>query len=637
MFLIIIKFLILVAAITFFGWQFLRRVMKQDDIALLLPFSLGFGIISYIFFCNVFGYIIDLKILVWLLPFLMIVVGLLMKRLIVGELICSLPKRTISALIGISVIFGLLFSAIILTNYAYDEEWHGGIIATMMAGNFPPLEAYVPDATLKYHYGFDLLAASIGLFSGASLNLASDLAMILVIIPIFWGFFIVFTNIAQSRLAGWISAWLFFFAGGFRYLTLAEQIDWSRVKYVWDIFGQIAVALANVLPMSPGLFHSYSVDSYGVLLYHRPTLLAGLTMIFIIWLIWREQEKSTLLDQILLALAFSFLALSAETWLVLMAVPWGIMKLWQMWSRPEERKRLFLSLATVTLITTFLTIFQGGVVSGVFLHPQSAPEGEGLSSFVWRGIPGLISYGAFYPLTEFKSWAFWILEWGFVLIFFPFLFSFYKKKSLPTLSLLLGMAVFTILLVFNIDYPLASRDLTRLNAFAFLILALLLGPYLADRFAHKRIWLALIIIATSISPLCFNLRLLPFRWETKGIYSTYEDKDNEMALVEKIKPILSESGAVLTATPYLVSQAWGRQVFWGNPEHEIALNREIPDNISRLLKEADLGYIKSRGVAYVYDNAEFRKYGGREFIERNVAGLEKVFDEGGDYLVYRIR
>ncbi|PLX27405.1 hypothetical protein C0583_03780 [Candidatus Parcubacteria bacterium] len=635
MFFLLLKLIFFVLIIVFFAWQFLRVVLKQNEIFLLLPFSFGLGIIFYTFFVNVISYFIDVRISFWLVLFIMLVLAIFLRFKKRSYLILGIDKKTFLNIAVFSFLFGSVFALIILNNYAYDEEWHVGIIATISNGNFPVMSTYIPDIFMRYHYAFDLFAASLKSILSISVVLSSDLAMILIFLQIFWSIFVVVKKITNNTLAAWLSSWLLFFASGFRYLTALEQIEWSKGKYLWDYVGQFLTAFFSVKPMSPGLFHSFSVDSLGVLMYHRPTLFATLVMIFVFWLIYLEHKRGKFLYQIILALLLAFLALSAETWFVLVAFSWGLWKTLILFNS-KNKKSLVYTIVSVTLITSFVVIFQGGVISDILLHGDEGTTDESMGTFVVRKVPGLISYGIIYPFTEFKSWVVLFLEWGVVLMLFPFVIRHAIKKKDVLLYYFLTIVFVALSIGFWLDYPVASRDLVRVNHLAFFIMSILAGMYLPYLLKERKKILAFVIIIISISPLMYNLRIIPAKLQAKNIQISYPDRENEYLVSKEIKKYLIEEGAVLTATPYMIIPYWERQVYWGNPEVDVVFNREVDNNFKKLIEEKDLNYIRSRGVKYIYVNKKFKELVGNYFIENNKDSLEEVYNKDNEYVVYKI-
>ena len=81
-------------------------------------------------------------------------------------------SRSTYALFGVSVVLvaGTLYLALAnRTNLLFtDEPWHLPLSATIARGLFPPVSPFSPDFGSAYHYGSDLLAASMMNISGTS-------------------------------------------------------------------------------------------------------------------------------------------------------------------------------------------------------------------------------------------------------------------------------------------------------------------------------------------------------------------------------------------------------------------------------------------------------------------------------------
>jgi len=67
------------------------------------------------------------------------------------------------AAVGVAVLAGLLYVALANRTHVLftDEEWHLPLTARMAAGDFPPHSPFSPSFGAAYHYGADLLAASL--------------------------------------------------------------------------------------------------------------------------------------------------------------------------------------------------------------------------------------------------------------------------------------------------------------------------------------------------------------------------------------------------------------------------------------------------------------------------------------------
>ena len=75
-----------------------------------------------------------------------------------------LPSGSRTALLAATIltvgVFALAY-ANRMHEHAYDTSWHFGLIFRMARGAFPPVTHYGVDAGIGYHYGADLLAATV--------------------------------------------------------------------------------------------------------------------------------------------------------------------------------------------------------------------------------------------------------------------------------------------------------------------------------------------------------------------------------------------------------------------------------------------------------------------------------------------
>ncbi len=635
---ILLKLILFSAILIFFGWQFVRKILKQNELYVVFGASLALGIFSYTFLINFLAYFLDIQNVFWLGLFLLFFLSVGLYFLKAEKLILGISQKSFKYLITATVVFFIFFGSIFFVNEPFDEVWHGPLISTIASGNFPVMKIGLPDSYVQYHYAFDLFAAGISYISGASVITSSTWAMLWLVISALWLSFMLLYKFTKNIKAAFISTFLLFFGAGFRYLTVLQDISWGESKYLWDYLHQALALLMSAPVMSARYFHTYSVDAFGVNMYHRPTLYSVPLILFIIWLAYLELKRpKEIIYKIVLGLSLGFLALSAETSFVLLAVSWGVWRLVLFFIKKVVFKFTAISIATVALIASGVAIFQGGIITDALLHKHLEENFMvEYSQFELRTIPGLISYDKFFPFNKIYSWAFMFIEWGFILFLFPFVIKHILKKKNVYLYFLLTIVIISLMITFFVHYPEKPGEMTRVNFIAFLFMSIGLGVYLADLWGNKKFrkWIVAILVIVSISPLCYNLRIFPAKFEQRKMNLENVDITKEQKVAEWSKKNLPKNSGILTASPRTVTQLWGMLTFFGTDSHN---NRFATDSLLILTEKNDLEYIKSRKVGYIYKNPMFVEKGAMPLIEKNTDKLELIYENGDDYMIYLIK
>lgn len=154
------------------------------------------------------------------------------------------------ALAGLTVLITLIGRGLSIL----DDRKNLSLISLLAAGDLPPHFYMNPDWLIRYHYGFQLLAASLvrigGLFPWSAFDLAKGLV---------GGLSIVLGYLAGKRLThtaagGWAAAVLLVFASGARWLLLlvppAGLRQLSSLVTLWGSAGTTAAALDRALVSS---------------------------------------------------------------------------------------------------------------------------------------------------------------------------------------------------------------------------------------------------------------------------------------------------------------------------------------------------------------------------------------------------
>jgi hypothetical protein len=633
----IIKLIILFAVIIFFAWQFLYRVLAQKEIYVLIGASLATGILSYTIILNALAYLVGIDLSFYLAVLLLAIVALVLYLLPGEKLELGMEKRYLFYLAGMVTLAILFFAPIFYVNEPFDEAWHGPLIATIANGNFPVMKIELPGSYVQYHYAFDIYAAALSVVGGVSVINASMIAMLSLVLSVLLLGFTFFYKISRNIFSSFFGIFLLFFGAGFRYLTVITDLSWGKHKYLIDYVREGSNLLMSAIPMSPGYFHGYSVDALAVNMYHRPTLYSVVTILMVLFLAFLEQRHETLRYKIILALFLGFLALSAETSFLIVACAWGLWRLFFMIKDKENIKKTIMSIVTVALIACGVAIFQGGIITDTVLHKETGsdimPE---YSQFQLRFLPLLVSYDQIFSFSQIRTWFFLFVEWGLPLLLFPFIAWNYFRNKCKDYLLFIFIAFIAMLVTLFVHYPEKPGEMTRVNFISLMFMSLVLGIYLGELWLKRnyRFVIILILVGVSLSPILFNLRAFPVRLEARAMYLETVEFEKEKEIAVWARQNLPEQAGVVTASPRMVNQLWGRLTFYGADAHD---NRWLPTALPRLIEKNDLEYIKSRNADYIYDNPIFRESGAGLIVDDNLNRLELIYENGPEYRIYKIK
>lgn len=632
----------------FFAWQFLRKILKQNEIYLLVPTSIILGMSAFVLSSNIFAYFLSISSAFILTLVLFLIFGILLYfKDNKSVLTVGIEKKYLLYLILISISLAFIYGLIFFSNNVFDEGIHRIYSVSIVNENFPVRDPSNFDYSVQYHYGFSMLIAGVSIVSGLSIIRSVDVGMLFLIIPVFWMVFALVYGMTKNYGMGFLSAWLFFFAGGFRYLTVFGDLDYSKI-YLVDYFRQIAHLFFSNIPNSkilgPGYFHPYSIDTYANLLYHPPTVMVMPIVLLIVWLLYKKRSFSgnkNILNVVIGALIGLTALVSEDKFLVIIA-SLGIFAVWKIFSQKifkvREFVNKFLSQYGVIFLTSItLAVLQGGILSDMFkstlgISKLNLVESiSTVSTVTFRYIPGIISTSGFYPFTELYSWIFLITEWGIPILLFPFiLFYVYKKRNedyyFLILMILIGFAV-----SFFINYSAWPAVFYRFATTGYMLLGILLGIFLIDWCQNIR-WRKNIVIVSvilmAISPVMFSLKAIPAR----PFLHQLEYTEKEILISEKIKGVTDNNSIILSADPKIVVELFERFAY----ETDKKTWNYGSEPFVRHLNEMSISDLKDRNIGYIYADPVFLREFGDSFLRSNPNFLEEVFNFDDEYIFYKI-
>ncbi len=477
----------------------------------------GIGLVIQVWLSNWLGQILQPLLAFWLSALATFTIGILLtlflknKSRAVNSFVFPLKYWLPFLIIG--VIFFMIGSGLAI----FDDYQNLPVTSYIATGAIPPKFVLNPDISFDYHYLMLLNSAQwmriADLFpwTALDLNRALFLSLSLILTAIF-GY-----RLTKNRVAGWLTAIFFAFAGGIRWVLLffptevlekisphitmigsgkvtAEVLSDAMIKN-WAIEG----GRPFPFPFAFGNgFHNIPVFK------HDGTGMMGTVIALLVILLFEHRKNIS--GKIVLTILLSAMALIDEIWFVFFitaAILFLILKHFQL-KRLPDRETLIEILLIIVLPIVF-SIFQGGVLTGVSKGLLQVISGNGFAAssqyysinFPIRWPPAIIS--AHLGVLSLVNWAQLIVaicEVGPVFLMVPLFVSFGVKsfRSKRTIYSILAIGVVLSLLMIFVEYQ-GSAGISaskRLNLFAFDLLNLFTVPLLWFWLSKKKIQIKMI-------------------------------------------------------------------------------------------------------------------------------------------------
>lgn len=636
------------AILMFFGWQVARKLLDVHEAYLLAPVGALLGTALYIGAANALAYAFGtpLAFFVTLGTFLAGGVAFLFVR---GktELSLHISKKYLLCLGIITAALIAIYALVLLANLAYSDQLFRIYAEFIARGDFPVRDPLNPAYSIQYHYGINLLLAAAAAVSRLPMYVVLPLTLAIIAGAAFSMTFALAYRLTRSVRVGFIAAWLFFFAGGFRYLTIFLHLDY-RPAYLVDYAKQIAdIVFSNTLPnsmlMGPGYFHAYSVDTYSNLLYHPPTALAMPLVLLVFWLFYeRGSSSASGWYSLGIALTLAVLALVSEDKFALLALTLALFGFYRFFARGDFSWRavrtVLLDYGAVLAGAAGIAIIQGGVVTdffaGVFGYSKLAliPSLVGTHAFALRLVSGLTSTdGSFYPFTALYSWVYFIVEWGLPLFLFPFVTRYVAQKRNDALSFAYLFSIIAFLLSFVVQYRSEPDVMYRLAASGYMVLGFLLGLALGQwsgSIRWKRRGVLAAIVLMSVSPLFFTIKGIPLKPFLHG--DGYTAAEHAAALA--VQRFIPADAIVLARDPSLAAELLQRYTYETDHKQWNIQN----DLFVSHLASSTVADLAARHIDYLFVDPAFKASPAYAFVKKQKTALTPLYGLNGQYTLYTI-
>jgi hypothetical protein len=483
-----LPWLLAAALWTLGGWLIITHLFNAGKKERLI-FGFGLGLVLYLWLANLVGHWFAPAITYFLPALAILAIGLLAARRSANRLLDAADLNIWPILLlwaGVFVYSLLLERGLMI----YDDQLHLPAISVMGAGSLPPRYFLNASSQFAYHYGFDLLGASLMRTGGMFAWSASDLSKALV-----WSFSLVmlgylanqFIKNKRKTIAGVLA---FTFLGNTRYIlmllpaTLLQSLDHS--------IGFLGVSAVMKIPFSQSLFMPWTVIpgpptpyTFGFIsgiyasyhMFHTGQWPLALVIIGLIWLLASRVKSWKSIP--FLTILWAQLALTDESSYALLAASLVILFLFLRLARKSQPVESFRQVLIALLISIPIVLFQGGALISIVQNtllkftgsqPLVSVHDKAASMFSFNWPPTIFS-GTFGDLSLFdpSQLLVGLLEIGPVLLFVPLIVRWAVKKFTPgnwmltwiTLSTLIGFFI-SIFIRYN-----PSRDaITRFAEYA---------------------------------------------------------------------------------------------------------------------------------------------------------------------------
>jgi hypothetical protein len=598
------------------GWVTARHAFRLPS-SQRIPVGISLGIILFIFFSNLFGRWIPPEWSFWISVVSVVLVGGFAWFINKNQFLERDDLQVWPQLVALGALI-ILFTLIGRGLAIFDDRKNLSLISLMAAGDIPPHFYMNSDFLFSYHYGFQLLGASLmrigGLFPWSAFDLSKGIvAGLAVLMGFVWG-----RKVSHSIWGGGIFAFVLLFVSGTRWLLLllppSVVMRASQNLTLWGSGAQSAQTLLQGLssvwvieggpPTSiPFAFTNGIFQPFILLLQAGPRSLA--LVIFFTLLLVVNRRKNHLSSVILIMLLATW-ALVAEAEFALLVVGTGILAFLLLLQRKRHRYRTQLrDLLLMTFAAGLISLIQGGTISEIAKGLVNR-SGGALEVGLIRPDVG---FGLRFPLAivsshlgEMRIFNLGELvvataEIGPLLLLAPVAIWFARKqmhKGNYFLGAFGASTIFGFLLPIFFSYSV-DRDVSRMTQFALIGWLILSWPVIIAHWKSREVkwrnWLVFLGFPTIVGgivvsgPLLSALHTVVF---ADGIMPV------DATMLRSNWDVLEEGSEVLDSDP------WRAVVLTGRLTRSSASSYATLPEWESLTSEPSLERVVSAGFEYIY-------------------------------------
>ncbi|MBU2472876.1 MAG: hypothetical protein ABII95_02565 [Patescibacteria group bacterium] len=616
----------------FFGWQLTRLLLKENRREFLIPLSLSFGIFFYIFILNITSYLIDVRINFYLVLIFLLIVGLGIKFLKKSnkKTVWSFEKKwRLTLLITFSLI-------IILSGFSAAREIDGDEVAftqlplssTISQGNFPVKAPFLPDQTIKYHYASELWRASMYKISDIKLWFIHDIQIAIAYGLFFALSFIFVFYLTKKKLFSYLTALVALLGGG-----LNSFFGFKGIANLLSGNGNFAF----IADMMHGQIHITASAAQSMILSWATVAFPVVILILYLYVNFWDNKKEWIKFSILISILLTILALSAETFFVIMLFSFLIFSIFN-----KEWKSFLL----INILTWPIVMLQGGLFTEMFKKQREIVSYDFFISIS----PFFIDFGQKVSIFSYH----FILNWGLLILIIPALIYIYKKKNKYLLLIgLISLVAYVIPFVIHIkEWSWEIRRVLFLvpPLWGILVSLFLLNIYQAicDKMNRKLVLTIFVILFVFI---CFDSLIF---LTAHAVKPYYRPDGNESFWGQPVEPSYLESEIYLwvkenttledifftfdNKISYFPNRNFVLQTGRFAPTFQIfrEQNLNIPETMifQKIKKDCDNQSFKILNYHYLYVNQYWPEDLEKKCLSNN--DLELKFDNSSDGYVSKI-
>ena len=457
----------------------------QKHESLILGFATG--LVFYLWLTNILGHFLSTE-LAFLLPApLIFLLGFLSRRFNPQKKIDG-SLRTVLFQAFIFLLLAGFFTLIGRGLAIFDERKNLSLISLMANGDIPPHNPLNPLTLYQYHYGSQLLGASLVKIGGFLPWSAFDISK-----GIYWALTILLIYILIRRFTSknWVALLLtgiYPFLTGTRYLLM-----FLPENFLANLDNKVTLLGSSQdmgLPFSKAIFADWVIGGgppsaypYGfingilkpLIMSHSGTETLALAIVLMIWLLVSVKSKPT--AKWMLGILFAFLALTWETTYGLLAVVIASIFIIRLFKRKKAKDVTLDTLVIAGIISIPIVLLQGGTISEMlksnlsgFFTSTTTINAEitegGMFAFNW---PPVIFSGHLGGLSIFDPAQILVglCELGPSIFFIPWIWKWIRKSTEASQKTMLTIFFFSaglgLLIPTFLTYQSSARDITRFS------------------------------------------------------------------------------------------------------------------------------------------------------------------------------
>ena len=393
----------------------------------------------------------------------------------------------------------------------FDERKNLTLISLMANGDIPAHNPLNPAALYQYHYGSQLLGASLvrtgGFFPWSAFDISKAIYWALCVVLIYY----TARRFTRKNWAAFILSGTYVFLSGSRFLLMLLPEQFLQL-----LDGNITLLGSSQdigLPFSQALFADWVIGggppagySFGFLngilkpliMSHSGTETFALAIVLMILLL--TNSSSQRIGKWLLGILFAQLALTWETTYVLVAIAVLLMAIHALIKKTFMKNQVLKTLLLSGLLSIPLVFLQGGTVTemarnvllGLSHSYTTVNAGITQGGILQFTLPPVIFSGHLGALSIFNApqLVTGLCELGPAIFFIPAIWKWlinHKEETVrTTVSMLFISMLIGLLLPVFFTYPSSARDITRFSGYGLSILLLLFTLFLLDQWKSQK-------------------------------------------------------------------------------------------------------------------------------------------------------